>query len=351
MTILNKINVDYMSQPMFCGEALALQRYDRFKHSEFFDLFMKQLNQFWRPEEISLSKDRVDFQTLEEHEKFIFTRNLLYQTMMDSVVSRGAESFLAHVTNPELEGCMKWWAAFEQLHSYSYTYIMKNVYADPTAILDEALTDPEIAKRAISSSEAYDRLNAAAGDDIKTQLYLSLISVNILEAVRFYVSFVCAFAFAENKKMVGNADIIKLIRRDEAIHYRMSQHIINLLRTREDEGFIEVVKQNENLAIQAFLDAAHEEKEWAKYIFSKGSILGLNDQILSQYIEWLTDSRMQAIGLPKQFHTKNPIGNWLDPWMNPSKAQMAPQEKEITGYQIGASKNDVDDMDLDGFDL
>lgn len=349
--ILNRHNVNCLEQPIFCGEPLSLQRYDRFKYPEFFDLFSKQWQQFWRPEEISLSKDRVDFQSLNEAEKFIFTRNLLYQTTMDSVVSRGGESFLTHVTNPELEACMKVWVAFETIHSYSYTWIIKNVYSDASAILDEALDDKEINKRALSTSIEYDRLNAAIGDDVKKRLYMSLVSVNILEAVRFYVSFVCSFAFAENKKMIGNADIIKLIRRDEALHYRMSQLILTILRTKEDEGFLDVVAECEDDVVNAYLSAANEEKEWAGYIFSKGSILGLNEQILSGYIEWITDSRMQAIGLPKYFGTKNPIGNWLDPWMNPSNVQVAPQEKEVTSYMINASKNDVAELDLNDFDL
>jgi ribonucleoside-diphosphate reductase beta chain len=348
MTILNKKNVDYLRQPMFCGEPLALQRYDKFKHPDFFDLFDKQIKQFWRPEEISLSKDRVDYGTLQEHEKFIFTRNLLYQTTMDSVISRGADAFLSHVTNPELEACMKVWAFFETIHSYSYSYIIKNVYADPSSVLDEALTDPEIAKRAVSSAAAYDKLRQVTAGDEKANIYLGWINANILEAVRFYVSFVCAFAFAENKKMIGNADIIKLIRRDEALHYRMSQLIIHLMRTREDEGFLDIVQKYDNEVVQLYLDAAREEKQWAEYIFSRGSILGLNSQILSGYIEWLTDSRMQAIGLPKYFGTKNPIGNWLDAWMNPSAVQVAPQEKEVTSYLVGATKNDLDEMDLDG---
>lgn len=354
MTILNTKNVDYLKQPIFCGETLGLQRYDVFKYHEFFDLFDKQLKQFWRPEEISLSKDRVDYDTLAPHEKFIFTRNLLYQTMMDSVVSRGAGTFLQYVSNPELEACMKIWEAFETIHSYSYTYIIKNVYSNPSLILDEALTDPEIVKRANSAKTAYDNLNSIHGlgtDAVKKQIYMSLVSVNILEAVRFYVSFVCAFAFAENKKMIGNADIIKLIRRDEALHYRMSQLILNILRTKEDEGFTQIVKDCEADAVQAYVNAAAEEKEWAKYIFSQGSIMGLNAQILSGYIEWLTDSRMQAIGLPKYFGTKNPIGNWLDPWMNPSTLQVAPQEKEVTSYLQNASKNDIQEMDLGDFKL
>lgn len=347
-TVLNKKNVDYLKQPMFLGEDLSLQRYDRFKYPEFFDLFKKQLELFWRPEEIELTKDRVDFKSLKDHEKFIFTSNLLYQTTMDSVVSRGSSIFADYVSSPELEAAINVWSFFEQLHSYSYTYIIKNVYPNPSEIFDMALEDEEIMRRANSISQAYDDLMNCT-TNLKEQIYLSLISVNILEAVRFYVSFVCSFAFGENKKMLGNAEIIKLIRRDEAYHYRLSQTIINKLHTDESEGFTEVSEDLRDTAVKMFLDASIEEKAWAEYIFSQGSMMGLNAQILSQYIEFLTDSRMEAIGLPKYYGTKNPIAGWIEPWMNSSSVQTAPQELELSSYKIGATKNDLSNMEFGNF--
>jgi ribonucleoside-diphosphate reductase beta chain len=232
-TILNKKNVDYLSQPLFMGEDLSLQRYDKFKYPVFFDLYKKQLEFFWRPEEIELKKDRNDFKNdsiMTPNEKFIFTSNLKYQTMMDSVICRGVPTLLEHVSNPELEACMNVWQFFEQIHSYSYTYIIKNVYSDPSGVLDSCLTDKEILKRANVAIKEYNSLReigqTGKKHDLKKQIYLTLVSVNILEAIRFYVSFVCAFAFAENKKMVGNADIIKLIKRDEALHLYNTQEII-----------------------------------------------------------------------------------------------------------------------------
>lgn len=663
MSILNRINVDTTKQPIFLGEKLGLQRFDRFKYPIFFDLFSKQLTFIWRPEEIQLTLDRVQYQELEEHEKFIFTKNILFQTMLDSVVARGVPTFTQHVSNPELEICLNTWGFMEGIHSYSYTYLIRNIYSDPSKILDQALLDPEILKRADSVTKAYDDLSSAKMN-LKEKIYLSLISVNILEAVRFYVSFVCAFAFGQSGRMVGNADIVKLIRRDEACvdketqvltidgwknintistndkiaqyhnngditfvypqsiinkeyrgdllffnnkknhinmmltpdhriiyksndkvyeqsagefkfggtkkipvagklkgsylvlsdydrflialqadgsirdmgkrngkisgchcvdftfskrrkierltylldnlkfeyntfkdkrdrtvfnikvpieykltkifrewvpkldrlnsiwcsdfieeavlwdghirskqgsyyysssvedntemvqiiasmsgykthryeqedgrkesyktmhrlsilkytdyhtaqkikkeiiphngnvycvsvptgmfvarrnnaifitgncHLYITQNIINILRSNEEEGFVEVIDGLKDEAIKMFLDAANEEKAWASYLFQYGSIIGLSEQVIHQYIEWLVDSRMKELGLPKQFNSKNPIGGWIDSWMDSSKVQVAPQETEITSYKIGASVNDIGDMEF-----
>jgi len=353
-TILNKTNVDYLNQPLFLGEDLSLQRYDRFKYPVFFDLYKKQLEFFWRPEEIELKKDRNDFKDnniMSDNERFIFTSNLKYQTMMDSVICRGVPTLQEFVSNPELEACMNVWQFFEQIHSYSYTYIIKNVYSDPSEVLDSCLTDKEILKRADVAIKEYDTLNKIAkgksNKDIQKQIYLTLISINILEAIRFYVSFVCAFAFAENKKMIGNADIVKLIKRDEALHLYNTQEILKILINVKEEGFTETASECEEQACKMFESAAHEEKEWASYLFKDGSIIGLNETVLHQYIDWLCHSRRKAIGLPYDNGYKNPISGWTDPWMNSEAVQVAPQEHEITSYKIGASKNDIEDLDLD----
>jgi ribonucleoside-diphosphate reductase beta chain len=357
-TILNKKNVDYLKQPLFLGEDLSLQRYDKFKYPVFFDLYKKQLEFFWRPEEIELKKDRNDFKNddvMSPNEKFIFTSNLKYQTMMDSVICRGVPTLTEYVSNPELEACMNVWQFFEQIHSYSYTYIIKNVYSNPSEILDSCLTDTEILKRANVAIKEYNILReiGKSGNkhDIKKQIYLTLISVNILEAIRFYVSFICAFAFAENKKMIGNADIIKLIKRDEALHLYNTQEIIKILRNNEDEGFTKIAEECESEAIQMFESAAAEEKAWAQYLFKDGSIIGLNERVMSEYVDWLCMSRRKVIGLPYEKGCKNPISGWTDPWMNSESVQVAPQEHEITSYKIGASTNDLEEIDLGGMTL
>lgn len=350
---MNKTNINYLTQPLFLGEDLSIQRYDRFKYPVFFELYKKQLEFFWRPEEIELKKDRNDFkndETMSENERFIFTSNLKYQTVMDSVICRGVPSLLEYVSNPELEACMNVWQFFEQIHSYSYTYIMKNVYSNPSEVLDSCLTDPEILIRADVAVREYDALRAAnnAGDikGIKKQIYLTLISVHILEAVRFYVSFICSFAFAENKKMIGNADIIKLIKRDEALHLYSTQEIIKILKNVPSEGFQSIALECEEKACEMFEDAAREEKAWASYLFKDGSMMGLNENVVGEYIDWLCMTRRKNIGLPHDKGCKNPIAGWTDHWMKSEAVQVAPQEHEITSYKIGASTNDIDEADF-----
>jgi ribonucleoside-diphosphate reductase beta chain len=306
---------------------------------------------FWRPEEIELKKDRADFQTLTDNEKFIFTSNLKYQTMLDSVICRGVPTLLRFVTNTELEACLMTWQFFEKIHSQSYSYIIQNVYSDSKDVFGGIYEDEQIIKRAKSAIQDYNNLMGMTCDknkpsEIKKQIYMTIVSINILEAVRFYVSFVCSFAFAENKKMIGNADIIKLIKRDEALHLYNTQEILKILNSKEDEGFVKIAKECEDKACEMFESAAKEEKEWASYLFKDGSIIGLNEKVLHNYIDWLCHSRRKAVGLPYENGFKNPIAGWTDPWMNSESVQVAPQEHEITSYKIGASKNDLEDLDF-----
>ena len=350
-TIFNTKAVDPMSQPLFLGKDLGVQRYDVIKYPIFKSLDSKQMMNFWRPEEIELKKDRGDFKEMSDNEKFIFTSNLKYQTMLDSVICRGVPTLLEYVTNSELEACLMTWQFFEKIHSQSYSYIIQNVYADSAEIFDGIYEDKEIMKRAKSAIADYNNLmgmeiDSTSKKDLKKQIYMTVISINILEAIRFYVSFICSFAFAENKKMVGNADIIKLIKRDEALHLTNTKEILNILHKEESEGFTKIAKECEEEAIQMFENAAVEEKNWASYLFKDGSILGLNEPVLHQYIDWLCMSRRKMIGLPYENVGKNPIAVWTQGWMESESVQVAPQEHEITSYKIGASKNDLEDMDF-----
>ena len=350
-TIFNTKNVDPMSQPLFLGKDLGVQRYDIIKYPAFHSLDSKMMEFFWRPQEVELKKDRSDFKELSDNEKFIFTSNLKYQTMLDSVICRGVPTLLEYVSNTELEACLMTWQFFEKLHSQSYSYIVQNVYADSNEVFSGIYEDKEIMKRANGAIEDYNNLMGMAcettkSSDLKKQIYMTVISINILEAVRFYVSFVCSFAFAENKKMVGNADIIKLIKRDEALHLANTQEILKILHKEDSEGFVKTAEKCKDAAIEMFENAAREEKEWASYLFKDGSIIGLNEVVLHQYIDWLCMSRRKAIGLPYENVGKNPIGGWTEPWMNSEAVQVAPQEHEITSYKIGASKNDLADMDF-----
>ena len=350
-TIFNTKNVDPMNQPLFLGKDLGVQRYDIVKYPIFRELDSKQMMNFWRPEEIELKKDRGDFKEMSDNEKFIFTSNLKYQTMLDSVICRGVPTFLEFVTNTELEACLMTWQFFEKIHSQSYSYIIQNVFADSSEVFGGIYEDKEIMKRANGAIRDYNNLMGMACDttkpsELKKQIYMTVVSINILEAIRFYVSFVCSFAFAENKKMVGNADIIKLIKRDEALHLANTQAILKILHKEDSEGFVNTAKQCQEDAVKMFENAAKEEKEWASYLFKDGSIIGLNETVLHQYIDWLCMSRRKTIGLPYENVGKNPIAGWTQAWMQSESVQVAPQEHEITSYKIGASKNDLDDMDF-----
>ncbi len=350
-SIINLNEVDFTKEPLFFGEPLNIQRYDKFRYDKIFDLFKKQLGFFWRPEEVSIaSKDRSDYQNLTDHEKFIFTKNLGYQTLLDSVQSRGISNLLENCSNSELEAFAKAWEFSETIHSYSYTYIIKNVYSNPSEIFDNILSDVEVRKRTASVTKYYDALiNSIPEDSLhekKKKLYLTLNSINILEGVRFYVSFACSYCFAENKKMEGNAKIISLINRDENLHLAFTQILLKVFRDNKDEGFQDVVKECEPLVIQMFKDAAQEEIEWAEYLFKDGSMLGLNADILSKYMKWLVNTRMKTIGLTPIFEPiQNPI-SWIRNWTESKDVQVAPQESEIESYVIGSFTDDLDKADF-----
>ena len=352
-TILNTEKTKYLEEPLFFGNQLGVQRYDKFRYPNIFDLFKKQVEQFWRPEEYALQKDRSDFITLSDHEKRIFTLNLKYQIILDTIQSRGIQHLLEYCSNPEFEAFCKAWEFFETIHSYSYTYLIRNVYAEPSKLYDEMMDDVEIKGRAASVIKYYDELINSLPDesdyDKKKKLYLTLVSINILESIRFYVSFVCTFSFAQNKKMEGSAKIIKSIMDDEAIHAGCISMVLRYLREDESEGFSEVVKDCEQTVIKMYKDSAEEEMVWAEYLFKDGSLLGLNAEILQQYMKYLTNQKMKMIKLEPIFDkVPNPIG-WISNWVG-GKIQVSPQEVDISEYVVGSYKNDMDDVKFD-FDL
>ena len=354
-TVFNKkTGIDNTKQPLFFGEDLAVQRYDTFKYPIFDRLCQQQLGFFWRPEEVSLQKDRNDYAQLSEAQKFIFTSNLKYQTMLDSVQGRGpCLAFLPFVTNPELEGCIVAWDFMETIHSRSYTYIIKNLYSDPAEVFDTIIDDPKIDERAKSVTAAYDnlinlgykyQLNPKSVDiyELKKALWLALVTVNVLEGLRFYVSFACSFAFGELKLMEGSAKIISFIARDESQHLAVSQRIINNYRGPENDKVMnKVIKNNEKYVEQLYKDAVDEEKRWATHLFSKGSMIGLSEKLLHQFVEYMANRRMKGIGLEPRYEQKtNPLP-WVDHWLNSKSMQNAPQETEIESYVIGGIKQDV----------
>lgn len=368
----NQREFDTFSQPMFFGETVNVARYDQQKFPVFEKLIEKQLSFFWRPEEVDLTRDRKDFIALPEHEQHIFLSNLKYQTLLDSVQGRSPNvALLPLVSLPELETWIETWAFSETIHSRSYTHIMRNVLTEPGKVFDDIVHNPAIVERATSVTRYYDALIEAtqrfqvqtdewqasadgkkALRDLKRKLYLTLASVNVLEAIRFYVSFACSFAFAERSKMEGNAKIIRLIARDEALHLTGTQQMLNLMaRGHDDPDMAEIAEEERDNVRQIFIDAAQQEKEWAAYLFKDGSMIGLNTDILSQYVQHITDQRLAGIDLEPAFGSpKNPLP-WMDAWLQSDQVQVAPQETEISTYLVGALQSDVDTGALEDFEL
>jgi ribonucleotide reductase beta subunit family protein with ferritin-like domain len=353
--IINLRQVDYTKEPLFFGAELSIQRYDKFRYEKIFNMFKQHISYFWRPEEVNLSKDRADFNSLTEHERFIFTKNLGYQILLDSVQSRGISHLLEDCSNPESELFAKTWEFFETLHSYSYTYIIKNIYSNPSDVFDTILKDDEILKRTTSVTKYYDdlidRIPDETIDDKKKKLYLTLVSINILEGIRFYVSFACSYCFAQNKKMEGNAKIISFINRDENLHMGFSTQVLKYLADDPSEGFQHIVKECEPIVIQMYKDAANEEMEWAKYLFKDGAMIGLNAEILIQYMKWLTNNRLKAIRLNPIFDKAvNPI-NWITNWTESKSIQEAPQETEKESYVVGSFQQLEENESFDEFSI
>ena len=376
MTVFNTEEVDTKKQPMFFGKPLGVQRYDSYKYPQFENLTKQQLGYFWRPEEVSLQKDRSDYPLLTAVQKHIFTSNLKYQTMLDSVQGRGpGMAFIPYCSLPELEACMEVWGFMEMIHSRSYTYIVKNVYSNPSDVFDTILRDDRILERASSVTEAYDEFinqaqNWGQGNfwqpdskgspsaqwclkDLKRSLYKAVANVNILEGIRFYVSFACSFAFGELKLMEGSAKIISLIARDENQHLVITQNILNNWRKGDDPDMQQIMREEEEWTYKQFDICVNEEKRWADYLFKDGSMVGLNDKLLHQYVEWIANRRLKSIGLKPQYDisAKNNPLPWTQSWISSKGLQVAPQETEVESYVVGGIRQDVKKDTFTGFKL
>ena len=376
MTVFNTEEVNTKKQPMFFGAPLGVQRYDTYKYPVFDKLTQQQLGYFWRPEEVSLQKDRGDYQQLTPEQKHIFTSNLKYQIMLDSVQGRApGMAFVPYCSLPELEGCMNVWQFMEMIHSRSYTYIIKNVYSDPSEVFDTILTDERILARAESVTKSYDdfvndaheydsgniwklaKSEHPAGTldrrELKRKLYRAIANVNILEGIRFYVSFACSFAFGELKLMEGSAKILSLISRDESQHLVITQQILKKWREGDDPEMQQIAEEEKSVVKDMFIQTVNEEKSWAQYLFKEGSMIGLNARLLNNYVEWIANRRMKAVGLDPIYDQplrNNPLP-WTEHWLNSKGQQNAPQETEIESYVIGGIKQDVKGDSFAGFKL
>ena len=378
-----QVVLDIMNEPMFFGSGKNIQRYDIMKHPKFYEWAEDMDENFWKPDEISLTQDNVDFKSLMPAEERIFTFNLKRQIVLDSIQGRTPiQTFGRVCTNPAFEVAMTRLQYQEVNHSDTYSFILRNVYSNPGEVFDTILSDEVITKHTKNITDAYDNfykmlskweyLNDVKNDDstafkklrklafgtaeflhiltppteheMKKALWKALIAWNILEGIRFFVSFACTFAFAENRKMTGNAQELKLIARDEILHLKMTQKAINILKSNEDEGFFEVIEECKDEVTEMFAEAARNEIEWAEYLFEEGSIIGLNADILTRYMKYITNARLRAIKEPKMFIeiTQNPLP-WMDSWLGQGSEEVLPQEIEITDYKIGAISDMEDD--------
>jgi len=351
---------------------VTIQRYDTMKYPSFDKFTDKQLGFFWRPEEVDIFRDAKDFKALTEHERHIFTSNLKRQILLDSVQGRApVEAFSPLVSLPELENWILTWTFSESIHSRSYTHIIRNVYSDPGKIFDEMMDINEIVDCAQDISKYYDDLIELGGwynllgkgthtvngkkivvdlYELKKLLWLALMSVNILEGVRFYVSFACSWAFAEAKKMEGNAKIIKFIARDENLHLGSTQLLLKTLPT-DDPDYAKIEAECQPAAIKMFTDAVDQEKAWAHYLFKDGSMIGLNEQLLNEYVEYIAARRMEKVNLPRVYNqSSNPLP-WTQKWISGADVQVAPQQTQISSYTTGAVVQDVDENSFKGFSL
>jgi ribonucleoside-diphosphate reductase beta chain len=367
MTVFNSNPVDTTTQPMFFGQPLGMQRYDVTKYPVFYKLTQQQIGAFWRPEAYPITKDKADFINLRPEQKHIFTSNLKYQIMLDSVQGRGASlSFLPYCSLPELESAMIAWQFMEMIHSYSYTYIIKNVYSNQAQgeIFNSIVLDENILERASSVTTAYDEFINSAQQygtsnlwkfnnegvelaktelyEVKRKLYRAIMNVNILEGIRFYVSFACSFAFGELHLMEGSAKIISKIAHDEALHLFLTQNIISKWKKGDDPDMVKIAKEEEGWTYNIFKQVSEEEKRWAKYLFKDGSMIGLNEKLLCDFTDWNTNRRMKPLGLTPLYDIpskSNPLP-WMDKWLNSKNEQVPPQEENISSYVIGGVNQD-----------
>lgn len=385
MSIFTTDKIDFLQQPMFFGDDPNIARYDVQRYSVFEKLTTQQLSFFWRPEELDVSKDNRDFKQLSEVEKSIFINNLKYQTLLDSVQGRAISiALIPYISIPELEVCSTAWAFFETIHSRSYTHIIRNLFANPGDVFDTILDDPMIIERAKSVTSHYDDFIEYASlykqhgfgthqiqanvyiagihqeqpntyiditeYELKKKLYLMLIAINILEGIRFYVSFACSFAFAELDKMEANAKMISLIARDENVHLAITQNILKLL-PKDDVIYNQIIERCEPLVYEMYDDAVEQEKNWAKYLFKDGSMIGLNAELLSDYVEHIANKRMRTIGLKSPYsQTSNPL-SWTTKYLSSKSQQSAPQETENSSYLVGSIDNNMSETAFTDFVL
>jgi ribonucleoside-diphosphate reductase class Ia beta subunit (EC 1.17.4.1) len=371
-------DVNHLTEPMFFGHGLNVARYDIMKYPHVDEHFtQKELGFFWRPEEVDLSKDRIDFQGMPLHEKHIFTSNLKYQTLLDSIQGRGlSQAYGKIITLPEMESWFKAWEFFEGIHSRSYTHIIRNLYAHPGEIFDDIVFNDNISARTLDLTGNYDRFIRTVdmwslfgeGDftvhrpatkveqilanlpegateirpvgninvsmpQMMADAYYLLADINVLEAIRFYVSFACSFAFKERRLMEGNAKVIQFILRDESLHKTSTTWMLNTLASgAEGQEWAKIAREQKKRIPELFITAAQQEIEWAKYLFKDGAMPGINVEVITRYIQYIVDLNLGLLDLPPVYGIKKNPMPWMNTYTNTDNVQVAPQEVEVSSY-------------------
>ena len=347
---------DYLNRKMFLDPAgpVTIQRFEEVKYKKIADFEATARGFFWQPEEISLSKDANDFKEASDAVKHIFTSNLLRQTALDSLQGRGpSQIFTPVISLPELEALVYNWTFYEtNIHSKSYSHIIRNIYNVPKDVFNTIHDTQEIVGMASSVGDYYDRLhvincrkeigeNIAEKDHIKA-IWLALHASYALEAFRFMVSFATSLAMVENKIFIGNGKIISLILQDELLHKGWTAYLINQV-VKEDSRFADIKTECEAEVYALYLDVIREEKQWAEYLFNKGPVIGLNANILKDFVDYTAADALKQIGIKyAQPHPKSTPIPWFNKHSDTSKKQTALQESESTNYVIGVMGENLD---------
>ena len=371
MTVFNTSkSYDYTAQPMFFGESTSIARYESPKHQFIEDLTEKALSLFWRPEEINLTTDSTQFKKLHPRDQRTFTLNLLYQAIMDTVQGSAPSEILGPICSDiGLDTWIQTWTFFETIHSRSYTHIIRNLYNNPTEVFDSVVLDDQIMARAASICKYYDELEVQwtlysadkirgiATDnqlyELKKAFYLCLHTINALEAIRFFVSFINTFNFFETQKvMEGNSKIMTFIARDENLHHQGTRYMIKRLQSGEEgPEWIKIAEECRDEATDIFLATNSQEKEWCTYVYKDGAPQGLSVGLVSDYIDYATVPRMNELGLDSSSIVA-PIRNpfpWLTKFLKSNTVQAAPQEVEIGSYLVSQIDNDITDAIMEKY--
>lgn len=372
----NKIP-DYAKRHMFLDPAgpVTVQRYDEFAYPGLAKYVETQKGSFWIPKEVTLTKDTIDFKNASSAVRHIYTSNLLRQTMLDSIQGRSPVQVFTPISSvPEIEALVMWWSAFEQIHSDSYSHIIRNVYQMPSEQFNAIHGVPEITSMASDIMKYYDalhvlnskkavyehlisledgpcmddilecKLNVTEHEHIKAT-YLALVASYGLEAIRFMVSFATSLGMVENRLFIGSGNIISLILQDETLHTEWTAWIINKI-TKEDPRFREVKEECREEVKDMLMSIIREEKMWAKYLFKEGSVIGLNQNVMTAFVDWTAQERLKQIGVPYNAGVKSTPLPWFNKHFNTNKKQSALQENESVSYIIGSMQGSINYNEL-----